>query len=126
MSTINIHKPYVGSPNLANYRGTTLWMKFTPRSAPCLSIMASSPEKPRTGRTFCKAWQRKKKVAGGSPPKYANNRLLIPKDFMVKSLSFLDFSGSITNFVSSTPDTTPKSGRPNKRRNLRRDAVQCC
>lgn len=68
----------------------------------------------------------KKKVAGGSPPKYANNRLLIPKDFMVKSLSFLDFSGSITNFVSSTPDTTPKSGRPNKRRNLRRDAVQCC
>ena len=61
MSTINIHKPYVGSPNLANYRGTTLWMKFTPRSAPCLSIMASSPEKPRTGRTFCKAWQRKKK-----------------------------------------------------------------
>jgi hypothetical protein len=51
---------------------------------------------------------------------------LIPKDFMVKSLSFLDFSGSITNFVSSTPDTTPKSGRPNKRRNLRRDAVQCC
>ena len=105
MSTINIHKPYVGSPNLANYRGTTLWMKFTPRSAPCLSIMASS-----------------------------NNRLLIPKylgtqffligDFMVKSIEISIFSGSITNLVS-TPDTTPKSS-PNNRRNLRRDAIQCC
>ena len=75
-----------------------------------------------------------KKVAGWSPPKYANNRLLIPKylgtqffligDFMVKSIEISIFSGSITNFVS-TPDTTPKSS-PNNRRNLRRDAVQCC